>query len=166
MHWGEPYSVMSEYSPYRHAEELNILYSSVIPRKIMKNEMFVLVLVKFPWYNNRISSFIDADHVYYRGLASRTFCGYLNDGAPMNTIVSKFSGAETVYGVPRHLAGIIFIGDNIIKEDSYSCNVIMNLNALNNYKIVDHYLMSFVEKGDKRGLYDDLRFGGSVQNIV
>ena len=122
----------------------------------MKNEMFMLVLVKFPWYNNRISSFIDADHVYYRSLARRTFCGYLGDSTLMNSIVPKFSGPDTVDEVSRHLAGIIFIDDNIIKEDSYSCNVIMNPNSKYVHSTVDHYLMSLVQQGDKRGLYDDL----------
>lgn len=158
VHWGDGVnSTMGEYNPYRHAEETRHLIFKRYTKKIMKNEMFVLVLVKFPWYNNRISSFIDADHVYYRSLARRTFCGYLNDSTTMNSIVPKFSGAETIDEVSRHLAGIIFIDDNSIKEDSYSCNVIMNPNALNFHYTAYHYLMSLVEKGDKRGLYDDLR---------
>lgn len=159
VHWGGGVnSAMGEYSPYRHAEKTRHLVFKRYTKKIMKNEMFMLVLVKFPWYNNRISSFIDADHVYYRSLARRTFCGYLNDGTTMNSIVPKFSGAETIDEVSRHLAGIIFIDDNSIKEDSYSCNVIMNPNALNVHSIAEHYLMSLVENGDKRGLYDDLKY--------
>ncbi len=159
VHWGGGVnSSMGEYNPYRHAEETKNLIFKRYTKKIMKNEMFMLVLVKFPWYNNRITSFIDADHVYYRSLARRTFCGYLNDGTLMNTIVPKYRGAETADEVSKHLVGIIFIDDNIIKEDSYSCNVIMNPNSLNNHKMADHYLMSLVEKGDKRGLYDDLRY--------
>ena len=159
VHWGGGVnSAMGEYSPYRHAEKTRHLVFKRYTKKIMKNEMFMLVLVKFPWYNNRISSFIDADHVYYRSLARRTFCGYLNDGTTMNNIVPKFSGAETIDEVSRHLAGIIFIDDNSIKEDSYSCNVIMNPNALNVHSIAEHYLMSLVENGDKRGLYDDLKY--------
>lgn len=126
--------------------------------RLYEEEMLMLVLVKFSWYNQQISSFIDADHVYYRSLARRTFCGYLNDSTPMNTIEPRFSGKETVDEVSRHLAGIIFIDDNSIKEDSYSCNVILNPNALNNHSTAYHYLMSLVEKGDKRGLYDDLRY--------
>lgn len=157
IHWGGGVnSAMSEYSPYRHAEETKHLIFKRYTKKIMKNEMFMLVLVKFPWYNNRISSFIDADHVYYRSLARRTFCGYLGDNTLMNSIVPKFTGPETVDEVSRHLAGIIFIDDNIIKEDSYSCNVIMNPNSNYVHSIADHYLMSLVQQGDKRGLYDDL----------
>lgn len=153
---GEINTAIREYNPYRHAEETKHLIFKRYTKKIMKNEMFMLVLVKFPWYNQQISSFIDADHVYYRSLARRTFCGYLNDSTPMNAIEPRFSGKETVDEVSRHLAGIIFIDDNSIKEDSYSCNVIMNPNALNNHDTAYHYLMSLVEKGDKRGLYDDL----------
>ena len=158
VHWGGGVnSAMGEYSPYRHAEETRHLVFKRYTKKIMKNEMFMLVLVKFPWYNNRISSFIDADHVYYRSLARRTFCGYLNDNTPMNAIEPRFSGKETVDEVSQHLAGIIFIDDNIIKDDSYSCNVIMNPNALNCHDAAYHYLMSLVQNGDKRGLYDDLK---------
>lgn len=149
-------TAIREYNPYRHAEETKHLIFKRYTKKIMKNEMFMLVLVKFPWYNQQISSFIDADHVYYRSLARRTFCGYLNDSTPMNAIEPRFSGKETVDEVSRHLAGIIFIDDNSIKEDSYSCNVIMNPNALNSHDTAYHYLMSLVERGDKRGLYDDL----------
>jgi len=149
-------SVISEYCPYRHAQETKHLIFKRYTKKIMKNEMFMLVLVKFPWYNNRISSFIDADHVYYRSLARRTFCGYLGDSTPMSNIVTKFTGSETVDEVSKHLAGIIFLDDNIIKENSYSCNVIMNPNSKYVHSIADSYLMSLVMQGDKRGVYDDL----------
>ena len=53
--------------------------------------------------------------------------------------------------------GIVFIDDNSIKEDSYSCNVILNPNALNTHERARDYLMHLVQKGDKRGLFDDLR---------
>lgn len=150
-------TAMHEYNPYRHAEETRHLVFKRYTKKIMKNEMFVLVLVKFPWYNNVMSSFIDADHVYYRSLARRTFCEYLNNNTPMSSVVPKFTGGETVDEVSRHLAGIVFIDDNIIKEDGYSCNVIMNPNAVNTHEIARDYLMHLVQKGVKRGLFDDLR---------
>ena len=150
-------TAIHEYSPYRHAEEMRHLVFKRYTKKIMKNEMFVLVLVKFPWYNNLVSSFIDADHVFYRSLARRTFCEYLNDSTLMSSIVPKFMGKETVDEVSRHLAGIVFIDDNSIKEDSYSCNVILNPNALNTHERARDYLMHLVQKGDKRGLFDDLR---------
>lgn len=157
VHWGEGVnSAMSEYSPYRHAEETKHLIFKRYTKKIMKNEMFMLVLVKFPWYNNRISSFIDADHVYYRSLARRTFCGYIRDSSPMNTIVPKFQGTDTVFDVSRHLSGMIFIDDNSIKESGYSCNVIMNPNALKINASARHYLESLVQNGDERGVFDDL----------
>lgn len=149
-------TAIREYNPYRHAEETKHLIFKRYTKKIMKKEMFMLVLVKFPWYNQQISSFIDADHVYYRSLARRTFCGYCNNTALMNNIVSKFNGTDTVFEVSKHLAGIVFIDDNSIKEDSYSCNVIMNPNAVNVHTTAEHYLMSLVMNGDKRGLYDDL----------
>lgn len=151
-------TAVSEYNPYRHAEETKHLIFKRYTKKIMKNEMFMLVLVKFPWYNQQISSFIDADQVYYRSLARRTFCGYCNSPEKMNAIVPKFSSADTVFDVSKHLSGIIFIDDNSINEDSYSCNVIMNPNAVNVHAGTEYFLMSLVQNGDKRGLYDDLRY--------
>lgn len=150
-------TAIHEYDPYRHAEEMKHLVFKRYTKKIMKNEMFVLVLVKFPWYNNLVTSFVDADHVFYRSLARRTFCEYLNAQTLMSTIVPKFVGKDTVDEVSKHLAGIVFIDDNIVKEDSYSCNVILNPNAVNTHEIARDYLMHLVQKGDKRGSFDDLR---------
>lgn len=150
-------TAIHEYNPYRHAEEMKHLVFKRYTKKIMKNEMFVLVLVKFPWYNNLVTSFIDADHVFYRSLARRTFCEYLNAPTLMSSIVPKFMGNDTVEEVSKHLAGIVFIDDNIIKEDSYSCNVILNPNAVNTHEIAKDYLMHLVQNGDKRGMFDDLR---------
>ena len=159
VHWGDGVnSAIHEYNPYRHAEETKHLIFKRYTKKIMKNDMFILVLVKFPWYNNLISSFIDADHVYYRSLARRTFCEYHDDDTLMKTIVPKFQGYDTVDEVSKHLAGIVFIDDDIIKKDSYSCNVIMNPNAINSKSLAKDYLKHLVNLGDKRGLYDDLYY--------
>lgn len=150
-------SVMSAYSPYRHAENCRHLVFKRYTKKLMKQEPFMLVMVNFPWYNGRINSFCDCDQVFYRSLARRTFCGYLRDNTPMNAIVKKFQGGETVYEVSKHLNGIIFIDDNSIKSDSYTCNIIMNPNAKNPQPTMEHYLLSLVQNGDDRSLMDDLR---------
>lgn len=118
----------------------------------------MLVLVNFPWYNKRNTSFIDADHAYYRSLARRTFCGYLKDTTLMNAIVPKFASGETIFEVSRHLAGLIFIDDNSINENSYTCNVILNPNAQNMNGISIPYLESLVGNGDKRSIMDDLKW--------
>ena len=157
-------STMGEYNPYRHAEATKHLVFKRYTKKIMKNEMFMLVLVRFPWYNNLISSFDDADQVYYRNLARRTFCGYCKDNTAMKVIVPQFGGQESVFDVSRNLAGIIFIDDNSIKEDSYTCNVVMNPNAKNTHPMAYPYLMSLVKKGDRRGLYVEIMWsrGGGM----
>lgn len=157
VHWGGGVnSAISSYNPYRHAEETKHLIFKRYTKKIMKNKPFMLVLVNFPWYNNRVSSFINADQVYYRSLARRTFCGYIGDGTLLNTIVPNFVGTDTIFEVSRHLAGIIFIDDHCIKKDSYSCNVIMNPNAANTNTSMVSYIESLVAKGDKRSMFDDL----------
>ena len=159
VHWGGGVnSSMSTYDPYRHAAETKNLIFERYTKKIMKNEPFMLVLVKFPWYNNRISSFIDADHIYYRSMARRTFCGYINDSLPMNVVVPKFNGQDNVYEVSRHLSGIIFIDDNSVTNDSCSCCVMLNPNAVNTNSSMIHYLESLVTKGDNRSLFDDFRY--------
>ncbi len=156
--WGSGVnSAMSAYSPYRHAENCRHLVFKRYTKKLMKQNPFMLVMVNFPWYNGRINSFCDCDQVFYRSLARRTFCGYLRDNTPMNAIVKKYQGKETVYDVSRHLTGIIFIDDNSVNDDRYTCNIITNPNAKNPCPTIEHYLLSLVQNGDNRSLMDDLK---------
>ena len=148
----------SGYNPYRHAEQTRHLIFKRYTKKIMKNNTFMLVMVNFPWYNNKVNSFADADWTYYRSLARRTFCAYKNNYTLMSSVVPKFQGKETVYEVSRHLAGIIFIDDYSINEDSYSCHIVMNPNAINPRPIMDAYMLSLAADGDKRSIYDDLKY--------
>ena len=159
VNWGAGVNTaISEYDPYRHAEKTKHLIFKRYAKKIMKNDMFVLVLVNFPWYNHLISSFINANQVYYRSLARRTFCENYKKCTQLNTIVPKYNGNETVDEVSQHLSGIIFIDDNIIESEGYSCNIIMNPNALNTHSVAKDYLMELVAKGDEHSLFDDLQY--------
>ncbi len=150
-------SAMSSYDPYRHAEETRNLIFKRYTKKIMKSTSFMLLLVNFPWYNGKINSFINANQIYYRSLARRTFCGYMHDQTTkMSQIVPKFTGPETVFEVSQHITGLIFIDDNSINEENYSCHVFMNPNALHPKPLMNSYLISLVGDGNERGLFDDL----------
>jgi hypothetical protein len=114
----------------------------------MKGHPFFLVMVNFPWYNGRINSFINADEIFYRSLARRTFSEYKNLSTPMSDVVSKFRGDETVFEVSNYLSGIIFIDDLSINENKYSCHIYMNPNAKNKLNYGISYLEQVVAQGD------------------
>ena len=146
----------SEYNAYRHAENCKHLIFKRYTNKFLKHYPFFLVLVNFPWYNGRISSFVDGDEIFYRSLARRTFCEYKNLSTSMSEIVSKYKGTETVFDVSNHLSGIIFIDDQSLKVDKYSCHIYLNPNATNKLSFGRHYLEQLVALGDKRGILDDM----------
>ena len=152
-------SAMSAYSPYRHAEETRHLVFQRYTKKLMKEDPFFLVLVNFPWYNGRVDSFIDADQIYYRSLARRTFCEYKNLDVPMRAVVPRYHGPETVYEVSRHLTGIVFLNDNSITGDNYDCFAYMNPNAVNiPSPLARKYVISLVNHGVERSLFDDMAY--------
>lgn len=157
INWGRGInSAIGEYNPYRHAEECKHLIFKRYTKKFLKKKPFFLVLVNFPWYNGRIHSFANADEVFYRSLARRTFCEYKNLPTTMASIVNKFSGSESVYEVSRYLSGIIYLDDHIIKEDKYTCHIYTNPNAINWIRYGRSYLEQIVAGGDSRSLFDDM----------
>lgn len=89
IHWGESfYFAMNEFetnNPYRFAEKTKDLLFKRCVNNFMKKGMYVQVLVRAPWYDDLLTSFKHIDETYYRALARRTFCGYLNDPTPMKT---------------------------------------------------------------------------------
>lgn len=149
-------SAIGEYNPYRHAEECKHLIFKRYTKKFLKKHPFFLVLVNFPWYNGRIHSFANADEIFYRCLARRTFCEYKNLPTTMASIVNKFSGSESVYEVSKYLSGIIYLDDHIIKEDKYTCHIYTNPNAINGIRYGRSYLEQIVAGGDSRSLFDDM----------
>ena len=126
-------------------------------KKFMKKSPSLIVLVNFPWYNNRINSFIDADELYYRALARRTFCGYKHSSEAMVDINPKYIGTESPHEVSQHLSGIIFIDDHSIFTDTYSCHTYLNPNAINPITLGDSYLHEVVRGADSRSVIDDFR---------
>lgn len=146
----------SSYDAFRHAENCKHLIFKRYTKKFLKHNPFFLVLVNFPLYNRRIISFVDEDEVFYRSLARRTFCEYKNQSTLMSEIVSKYKGTETVFDVSNHLSGIIFIDDQSLTVDTYSCHIYLNPNATNKLSFGRLYLEQLVALGDKRGILDDM----------
>lgn len=150
-------STIGEYGPYEHAENTKHLMLERYTKKFMKNNQSLIVLVNFPWYNNRIKSFIDADELYYRALARRTFCGYMHSTDAMVDINPKYKGTETPHEISQHLSGIIFIDDHSIHTDTYSCHIYLNPNATNPIRFGRSYLHEVVRAADSRCALDDFK---------
>lgn len=148
-------TAISTYDPYLHSEQTKDLIFARYTKKFMKNKPFALILVDFPWYNQRTSDFLDCDRIYYRSLARRTFCQYLHNPVPMKSILPKFSGQETIMEVSRHLTGIIFIRDNSITEDSITVCSYMNPNAANTSHLIKDWFLNMPQLGDTRSIFDD-----------
>lgn len=150
-------STTGEYGPYEHAENTKHLMLKRYSKKFMKDSPSLIVLVNFPWYNNRINSFINADELYYRALSRRTFCGYKHSSDAMVDINPKYIGSESPHEVSQHLSGIIFIDDHSIFTDTYSCHTYLNPNAVNPITIGYSYLHEVVRLADNRSVIDDFR---------
>ena len=154
--WGSGInSGLGEYNPYVHAEKTRHIMIKRYMKKFMKNEKFMIVLVNFPWYNNRISSFANCDEIYYRALARRTFCGYKHTTESISEIRSDYTGTDSLYEISTHLSGIIIIDDHSIETDTYSCHIYLNPNAVNKIAGNNLYLESIIRCADKHSRIDD-----------
>ncbi len=154
--WGSGInSGLGEYNPYVHAEKTRHIMIKRYMKKFMKNEKFMIVLVNFPWYNNRISSFDNCDEIYYRALARRTFCGYKFSTEKVSEIRPDYTGSDSLHKISTHLSGIIIIDDHSIESDTYSCHIYLNPNAVNKITGNNLYLESIIRCADKHSLIDD-----------
>lgn len=163
INWGHGfnYSLMDlgAYNPYQEAEKRKHLIIKREAKRIVKGENYLQVMVRMNWFRGLKSlslNFNEPDGVYYRSLARRTFLEHEHDGALMKDIVTGYKGEETVSEVTRQIAGLIFINDDI-ENGTYSCSVIMNPNFGDCY-VNTEYLRELVKKGEKQGVYDDLRY--------
>lgn len=157
--WGSGVnSAEGEYNPYRHAEKCKHLIFKRYIKKFMKHKPFFLVMVNFPWYNNLVKSFINADEVFYRSISRRTFCEYKNLSTAMSSIEPRYKGKETVFEVSNHLTGLIFIDDHSIKKDKYTCHIYLNPNATNKLTFGRSYLEQLVSQGCCGGIIDDMEY--------
>jgi hypothetical protein len=113
----------SSYHPFEHAT----LYHKTVfdyANKFIKTNRSVIVLVSFPWYNGIITDFANSNIRFYRAMARRVFCQYLNENSLFQTIKPEFNGTQTIHEVSRHISGIIFLEDNtILSEDPNQSNV-------------------------------------------
>jgi hypothetical protein len=82
--------------------------------KFVRDRPFVLVYVIFPWFNNVINDFGDANRRFYRSLARRVFCQYRYSTRPASTYASKFSGTQSLWDLSQDIAAIAFLEDKSI----------------------------------------------------
>lgn len=148
-------SAIGESNPYVFAENTRHIMLKRYMKKFMKSKSFLIVLVNFPWYNNRLSTFGNCDEIYYRALARRTFCGYRYSTEKTSEINPKYKGCESPYEISTHLSGIIIIDDHSIKTDSYSCHIYLNPNARNKIISGRPYLQNIVQHADEHSILDD-----------
>lgn len=148
---------MSEntYSPYEHAYKHGEMLLKRYAYKFLKNKPFYLVMVNFPWYNPLLNC--DDNEIFYRSLARRHFCDIMQNSKKMIDLCPKFSGKGTVRDVARKLAGIIFLEDLSIKEQSYNCYVYLNPNADNKNPLAENYINAIVHQA-KKGRFDKFFF--------
>lgn len=85
--------------------------------KFTKSTPFVLFVVWFPWFNREISSFCDFNKTYYRSLARRVFCQYIDSDLLFKNVVNEYTGSETIYDVTKKLSAIIFLEDHSIQYE-------------------------------------------------
>ena len=145
------------YNATKHGENSRYIILKRYAKKFMKSHPSIIVLVNFPWYNNRINSFANADEEYYKKLAHETFSGYLNSSEPMSKINPKYKGSETPHEISRHLTGVLFIDDHSIYTDTYSCHLYLNPNAVNKIENGNSYLKEVVKEADTHSIVDTLR---------
>lgn len=156
--WGSGVnSTTGVYGPYEHAENCRHIIFQRYMKTFMKHDKSMIVLVNFPWYNHRINNFSDGDEWFYRSLARRTFCAYKHLPEPMNAIVAKYKGTETIHEVSQHLSAIMYIDDHSIDSDTYSCHLYINPNAVNKIDYGLSYLKQVVQKADSHSLVDNLQ---------
>lgn len=112
--WG-PGTPITEhgYNPERHASQLHLDVFGHMD-KFVRDRPFVLVYVIFPWFNNVINDFGDANRRFYRSLARRVFCQYRYSTRPASTYASKFSGTQSLWDLSQDIAAIAFLEDKSI----------------------------------------------------
>lgn len=105
------------YSPYRHAEESHHLVFKKATQAVLTRP-FILVMVVFPWWNNIITDFAGMNATYYRAVARRVFCGYLDCNDPLQEVfpMQDMKDVATIPAkdVSRTLSAILFLEDHSI----------------------------------------------------
>lgn len=147
------------YHPFSHAKTYHKTIFNYA-NKFIKDEPTVIVLVVFPWYNLVVSDFANSNIRFYRALARRVFCQYINDSTKFKDFNSSFKGEQTIFEVSKHLSGIIFLEDNtILSKEPDKTNVksfvYLNPNAV---KPLTRSLASDFIMGLHNSEYDDFEY--------
>lgn len=158
--WGAGISsVIRTYHPFRHAENFHRTIFNYASKFIKKNPS-IIVLVVFPWYNQVVKNFSNADVELFRALSRRVFCQYKYSNELFSVFNSKFKGAETIYQISNYLSGIVFlVDDTILSEHPSKTNVnsyvYLNPNAVNSIpkSLASDFLMSLGNSA-----YDDFQY--------
>lgn len=119
--WNAGVSISArEYSPLAHADHHHrLLFGHA--KKYSRAEPTVLVMVTFPWAGERVLQFDqEITRLFFRTLGERFFIDYLTKAEPARSFNSKFRTSISAADVTRHLSGLVFLEDRIVKgeEDS------------------------------------------------
>ena len=120
----------SEYSPYRHAQELSGHFFEY-GNKFLKKEKTLLVFVILPWFNSLITNFNDSNRIFYRSISRRFFCQFMHTKKMYKIINPKFKGNDTCFEITKKLSGILFLEDNIVAGSGINAFLYSNPNAQN-----------------------------------
>lgn len=148
-------STVSEYDPYRRAEQLKDMIIKRYCNKLPYAKPFFLVFVNFPWFNQRDrDAFSECNKALYRSIARRTFMQYEHSETLICDINPKYISDESAKFAARKLTGMVFIDDLSIKKSSQNIYVYLNPNADNKQERLHTYFHELSRKSEF-GYYDD-----------
>ncbi len=119
--WNAGVSIgVGEYSPITHADHHHrLLFGHA--KKFSRAEPTVLVMVTFPWAGERVLQFDrETTRLFFRTLGQRFFLDYLAKTEPARAFNSKFRTSISAADVTRHLSGLVFLEDQIVKGEEGS----------------------------------------------
>ena len=148
-------STVSEYDPYRRAEQLKDMIIKRYCNKLPYAKPFFLVFVNFPWFNQRDrDAFSECNKALYRSIARRTFMQYEHSETLIRDINPQYISDESAKFAARKLTGMVFIDDLSIKKSSQNIYVYLNPNADNKHERLHTYFHELLRKSEF-GYYDD-----------
>ena len=151
-------STVSEYDPYRRAEQLKDMIIKRYCNKLPYANPFFLVFVNFPWFNQRDrDAFSECNKALYRSIARRTFMQYEHSEILIRDINPKYVGNESAKFAARKLTGMIFIDDLSIEKLSPNIYVYLNPNADNKQERLHAYFHELSKKSGSSD-YDDFKY--------
>lgn len=121
---------------------------------IMEEGRRLAVQVRTPWNSNKCHGNNDANYLFYRSVARRTFFEYLiDDETKLKDIVKDYDGEELVEDVAEKLNGIIVI-DMAAEDGKVICHSFGNPNSAVWDKMDEVTLHDVVNNGNLNGIYE------------